>query len=583
MRSLKIPIVGLGLVALTSIVIATASQYGQGSGPRPMFEDVTPPALREPGSDSTGACWADVDADGDEDLFVANGNHTSHLWRNTGRGEFVDAGEAAGIIFEKSRQFVSCAFVDVDNDGDLDLYLTGRRNRKNTGPANRLFENLGNGTYRDRTAKAGVGRAKIGGNASDWADFDNDGDLDAYVASRDPDDFNAFFEQLRPFVFRDIGPEKGLADVDGPDTAFLGSWFDYDADGDMDLLVALDYWGVEVYRQDFGRFVRATRVALPPATDDTPGAPPNNAMGIAWGDYDNDGCFDVFITGLNVPGVTGFDTRVMSDLFSRLYRNDCHGTFTDVTRQAGFRPTGLTEWAANFIDFDNDGDLDLSVVAGNAGERPPEGEKKLSGAGRQLVTLLVTGLRRVIPSRFVAWAYRYELMIPASGSSGPAAAMPKLLYKNLLVESGIPRFIDVTEGVGIRDIGATRGSAWADMDGDGDLDWFMPNRRTPKRLFQNNGPVGAFLRVHLRGTRIRTAVGAWVKIRVGTGIQVRHVHILDGYLAQSQMDPHFGLGKADQVDEIWVRWPGTARWILMCKAVPANSKVLITEGMGCSW
>jgi hypothetical protein len=243
---------------------------------------------------------------------------------------------------------------------------------------------------------------------------------------------------------------------------------------------------------------------------------------------------------------------------------------------AGFRPTGATEWSAHFIDFDNDGDLDLSVVTGNA---RAVGRRGRFGTPARIIGKLVI-VRGFIPYRVAAWAYRYEAMIPEWGNVGPGAVMPNFLYQNRLVETGRAEFVDVTERMGVANMGASRGSAWADMDGDGDLDWFIAGRRTPNRLFRNDGPVGNHLRVHLAGA---PTVGAWVKVRAGRAVQLRHVHILDGYLSQSQLDPHFGLGKAERVDEVWVRWPNQRRWILVCSAVPANRTVTVTPGGDCRW
>ncbi len=441
------------------------------------------------------------------------------------------------------------------------------------------------GVFSDITEVTGA-RMQGAANAVDRADMDGDGDLDAFIGGRYERDRgrarrNYLFEQVAPLRFRDIAPAKALsAAPPGGQNVFLGSWMDYDADGDPDLLVAIDYWGAELYRNDRGSFAQVTTRVLPPATDETPGAPPNNAMGAAWGDYDNDGCFDVFITGVNIPGQGGFEARHLTDLASRLYRNTCDGTFENATLPSGFRPTGMVEWAANFIDYDNDGDLDLSVVTGYPGITAGDG---VSTRADQFIGLIVKYPRQLIPARLATWLYRYEAMIPAAGQSGPEAAMPKLLYRNQLVETGKATFVDVSYSLGIANVSASRASLWADMDNDGDLDWFVPGRRTANRLFRNDGPVGRHLRVHLVGARHRQAIGAGVRIRVGGRQQLRHVHIMDGYLSQSQLDPHFGLGQATTVEEIAVRWPGTTTWVTACRNVPAGRTVTVREGGGCSW
>ena len=569
-------------VAAAAIVLLALSEIGRGQSGSTMFTDIATPAMADRTGVAESACWADVDGDSDQDLFVAKSNGPSRLWRNEGNGSFTDAGEAAGVSRDL-RTHMACAFVDIDSDGDLDLFVTARGNRAQGASGNKLYKNNGDGTFTDMTQTAGVAMPRLGVASSDWADYDADGDYDAFVAVRyGRKKYNAFFEQSAPFTFRDIAAEKGLADPAGPQKAFLGSWFDYDGDGDLDLIFAIDWWGVELYRNDDGTFTRVTTTAFPPATDSTPGAPPNNAMGVAWGDYDNDGCTDVFISGMNFWGQGGFDSEHLTDLASRLYRNNCNGTFSDATRSTGLSPTGAIEWAANFIDFDNDGDLDLSVVAGGEAPEVPRRSRVLRFA-RQVIVVIITVPRRFIPPGLAAWAYRYEAMIPHIGTVGPAGAMPNYLYKNQLVETRKATFVNVIDALGAGDFGATRGSAWADMDNDGDLDWFVPNKATPSRLFRNNGPVGNYLRVHLVGDPLRDAVGAWVKINAGGTLQYRHVHVLDGYLSQSQLDPHFGLGSAQTVDEVWVRWPGTTTWVLACKAVPADRTVTVAEGAGCRW
>lgn len=544
----------------------------------PQFSDVTPRTMAEPAHLAQSACWADVDGDGNQDLFVANSSGPSRLWRNEGNANFTEVGATAGVS-AAVREPMGCAFVDLDNDGDLDLFLTGRDDRE---APNRVLRNDGRGRFSDVSATAGVRMPDIGAASSDWADYDGDGDYDGFVAGRWSANHprpNALLHQVRPFVFENVATALGLADPVGPQNTHLGAWVDYDGDGDLDLLLAIDWWGVELYRQDEGAFRRVTLEGLPPATDATPGAPPNNPMGVAVGDYNNDGCVDFFITGMNLSGTTSVREEG-TDLPSRLFRNRCNGTFSDVTREAGLVPTGVVEWSTHFVDYDNDGDLDLVVVAGNV-----EFQRTF---GKRAKIPLVTALRRAVSAalphsaHLSAWASRNEMMIPPVGSSGFAAAMPNFLYRNQLVETGRPTFVDVTHQVGVADLGATRGSAWADVDNDGDLDWFVPNLKGPNRLFRNDGPVGHHLRVHLVGARLRDAVGAAVKIRVGDRFQYRHVHVLDGYLSQSQMDPHFGLGLARQVDAVWVRWPGSTQWVLACSAVAADRAITIREGApGC--
>lgn len=601
-RELKFPLfpylVALALL-LSLLMVLSVSTYLGAEGPRRrMFTDIATPQMADREAWSEGGCWGDIDADGDQDLLVLRVRDPVRLWKNQGNGRFEDVASSILNVGSISSPGM-CAIVDIDNDGDLDVYITEREVKRQEWQG-KLLRNDG-GMFTEVTGRSAARMHRNGANAVDWADMDGDGDLDAFVGGRYRPGrvhSNYLFEQTGQLRFRDVArvksldtppghwllptvrPESGRAEIPPRGAAgnvFLGTWFDYDGDGDQDLLLAIDFWGVELYRNDNGSFTQVTTRAFPLATDDTPGAPPNNAMGAAWGDYDNDGCIDVYITGINILGQGGFEARILTDLASRLYRNNCDGTFTDATIAAGFWPTGLVEWSTNFIDFDNDGDLDLSVVAGHAGDT------MTTGRTDDLIAFIVKYPRRLIPAKIAAWLYRYEAMIPAVGQDGPEAAMPKLLYRNQLVETGKATFVEVAHDVGVDDIAPSRGSLWADLDNDGDLDWFVPARRMPNRLYRNNGPVGNFLRVRLIGAKHHQAIGAWVKIWTLQGQQVRHLHVLDGYLSQSQMDPHFGLGKAETVEQIWVRWPGTTTWRPACGGIPANRMVTLREDTGCRW
>ncbi|HEV8340588.1 MAG TPA: VCBS repeat-containing protein, partial [bacterium] len=341
-RAARITIWTGGSIILGLALVAVAFAATAPRGPR-MFTDVTTPEMANTARSSESACWGDVDGDGDEDLFVATDREGSSLWRNDGRGSFRDDAAPAGVA--GIIQPMGCGFVDIDGDGDLDLYLTTRRlgdepgtqeaarRRGRPQTVNRLLKNRGDGTFEDATVSARVSAIETSSDSTDWADFDGDGDLDAFVASRRgaTGRANYLFQQVAPLRFDNAAPRLGLADPIGPAASFLGSWFDYDADGDVDLLLAVDFWGLELYRNTGRGFARVTAEALPPATDDTPGAPPNNPMSVTWGDFDNDGCIDVFVSGTNMPGQAGFGAETLGDLASRLYRNTCEGRFSDAT------------------------------------------------------------------------------------------------------------------------------------------------------------------------------------------------------------------------------------------------------------
>lgn len=243
-----------GILPVGILLLVSLPKLGGGQPPDAMFTDVASDALADVRGNSLGACWGDVDGDGDEDLFVADNNNSGRLWQNAG-GRLVENGKWSAGLAGLPPHATGCAFIDIDNDGDLDLYVTGL----NRSGKNALLRNDGAGGFVEVATTAGVGMSGFGSASADWADYDGDGDYDGFVAARwGHGRRNALYEQVGPTAFRDVATAKELADPAGPPHAFLGSWFDYDADGDVDLLLAIDFWGAELYRNDRGNFTRVT-------------------------------------------------------------------------------------------------------------------------------------------------------------------------------------------------------------------------------------------------------------------------------------------------------------------------------------
>ena len=272
-----------------------------------------------------GAAWGDYDNDGDPDLFLANMNSANRLYRNDGGGAFTDV--AADLSLDDDGPSVGVTWVDFDGDGYLDLYLA------NVG-TNRLYYNLGGLLFVDvvqdnellRDAGAGMGVA--------WADYDNDGDPDIYLAN------NGSANKLLRNDVSDTGEfmvvSEGTPLADGGSGAGV-AWGDYDNDGDLDLYLANTNSANRLFRND-GADVFTDVAAGTPLADDGPGA------GVAWGDYDNDGDLDLYL--------------VNTDSANRLFRNDGGGAFTDVAAGTPLADAGYGQGAA-WGDYDNDGDLDL--------------------------------------------------------------------------------------------------------------------------------------------------------------------------------------------------------------------------------
>ena len=310
------------------------------------FTDVTETAglLGSEIAKSRSTTWGDYDSDGDPDLVLMNGE--IRLYRNEGNGTFLNVTQAVGI---PGTRFGSVAgtFADFDNDGDLDLLL-------NTDRGDSLYRNDGTGAFLDVSQAAGIQTrvSPSGAYAAVFFDYDMDGLLDIYVTDYD-DNPNFLYHNEGNGHFEEVAAQMG---ADRPESigASMGIILgDYDDDVDLDLFIAVDGWadvppGDSVfYRNDGnGVFVDVVRQAgiLHRA----------NHNGFFW-DYDNDGDLDLLIQGDLDP------INISPMLGSFLYRNNGDGTFTDITQETGIESFELGTWGASFGDYDNDGWLDLVI------------------------------------------------------------------------------------------------------------------------------------------------------------------------------------------------------------------------------
>ena len=294
----------------------------------------------------------------------------------------------------------------------------------------------------------------------------------------------------------------------------LGASFaDYDNDGDLDIYLANDTNQNILYRNNSdGTFTNTNGTDERSHTGDTRGG-----MGITWGDYDNDGDLDLFVTN-------------WLDENNVLYRNNSDGTFTDVSAQSGIFESGLgkTCWGTEFFDYDNDGDLDLFIVCGH--------------------------------------------IDPATWESSSQSDI-------FLENNGNGTFTDISESVGIRSVpnGTGRGLAVGDYDNDGDLDLLVVNCGEGVVLFQNDGGnQNNWLKILTIGkTSNRNGIGARIELTAGKSRQIREVLSGSSYLSQSSLEVEFGLGKASVVDQIRILWPSGSKQTLT--DINVNQKLVVTE------
>jgi len=540
------------LVALMGAVQDDAVRFSEvaaSSGIRFGHENGATPEKYMPETMAGGAVIFDYDADGWPDVFLVNGGSlveetvagraTHRLYRNNGDGRFSDVSEESGIGVS-GFGMGACA-ADYDNDGRMDLYVTSFG-------ANALYRNMGSGRFADVTESAGVGTSLWSASCA-FADVDNDGDVDLYVTNYvdfDPVENHKFcgdqtrggrvychpnvYNGLSDVLYRnngdgtftDVSREAGIATTAGKG---LGVVFgDYDGDGAIDIYVANDSVRNFLYHNlGNGAFRDEALVA---GVAFGPNGEPLAGMGTDLGDVDGDGMPDVFVTNLSLQT-------------HNLYRNLGGGLFDEVTARSGVgmatRP--FVGFGAAFLDYDNDGDLDLAVANGD----------------------VVDNVSLYYPDR--------------------TYAQRNLLLKN----DGKGVFTDVgpASGPGFALEKVSRGLAVGDLDNDGDLDILIVNNGQTADLLRNDGGNrGNAILIRTVGTRSnRDGIGARIRVWAADApVMLREVKAGSSYLGQNDLRVHFGLGTAAGAERIEVAWPSGVVDVL--EGVDANHIVTVLEGSG---
>ena len=498
----------------------------------------------------SGAGFADIDNDGDIDLYIVNipgpftpngethkGN-TNVLYRNNGDGTFTDITRAAGVGHQGYG--MGCVFADYDGDADLDLYLT------NYGE-NVLYRNNGNATFTDVTEVAGVG-CELWSTGAAFADIDNDTDLDLYVCNYvtydleqleqmkaeslqsgkpvpsalnphvfEPQD-NVFYRNNGDGTFSDATEETGTAAVGGRSMQAIFS--DFDNDNDLDLYVANDTTTNHIYRNEgSGSF---TDVSTESWAADFRGS-----MGLTAGDYDADGDIDLFMSHW-VDEENALYRNLLAEDGNTQQIRFVDESYTALLAEESIKQIG---WGTTLFDYDNDGDLDIFVTNGSTFQE----------------------LRQP------------EVLIPQAD----------MLFRN--ERDGT--FTDVSESAGIAalPIRVGRGAAFGDYDNDGDVDIFIVNNHAPPTFLRNEGGNrNNWVYVRLVGVGAnRDAIGAKIQIKTADQTQVREIYAGESYMSANSLIAEFGVGNATQIETLQVTWQnGETQKI---HNVPANQRIQITQ------
>jgi enediyne biosynthesis protein E4 len=498
----------------------------------------------------SGCAFFDFDNDGDQDVLLINSTSWPHnsptiaptpmaLYENVGGGKFKNVTAGSGL--DVPLYGMGVAIGDYDNDGQDDVFVTAVG-------GNRLFHNEGRGKFVDRTNEAGVAGGAWSTSAA-FFDYDNDGDLDLLVCN--------YVKWSREIDLQVDYQLAGVGRAYGPPMNFSGE-FPY------------------LYRNDGnGKFTEVAGAAGLQVVNKATGLPMGKSLGVAPTDLDGDGWIDLIVANDTVQNF--------------VFHNERNGTFKEVGASSGlaFDPYGSARGAMGIDTGRFQDENTLGVSIGNfANEMTAlyvqqdkmlfSDQAQAQGIGVASRTLLTFGV----------FFFDYDLdgwldLLTVNGHIEPeiskisplqSYAQPAQLFWNARGASQKGGFVLVTAqraGVDLFEPAVARGSAFADIDGDGDLDVLITQASGPARLLRNERPVDQhWARLKLVGRKSnRDAIGAIVKARVGNNTVTRQVMPTRGYLSQSELPVTIGLGKATSIDEAVIIWPSGTKQTLKNVAV----------------
>jgi hypothetical protein len=487
---------------------------------------------------------ADFDRDGWQDFYVTNSAEGSlnHLYRNGGQGTFSDVAGGLGVAdVNQAGTGVSMGAVwgDYDNDGyeDLFLYKYGRPE---------LFHNDSGRGFTPVGQRAGL-PGWVNANSAIWLDYDRDGRLDLFLAGYWPEEVNLWSlktTRIMPesFEYAENGGRKYLLRNRGDGTfedttaaAGIGSrrWTlavsaaDLLGTGYPDLFFANDYGVSELYANRDGKTFEDV------ARDSGVGRIPKSGMNAAFGDIFNDGRLSIYKTNISEPGVL----VQANDLWVPKQAGDGRvAEYENLASSLGVDLGGWS-WGAQFGDLNNDGTLDIYLVNGYISAE----------------------------DRTSYWYDFSEIAVGHGTIIGDARNWPAMRGRSLSgyqrkrvwINDGLGRFTEVAQVVGATDVHDGRAVALADLSNTGVLDVIVANQRGPLLLYRNRVQPGRhWIAFDLEGTASnRSAIGARVELQWNGRRQVQEVSGGSGFSAQNQRRLHYGLGAAEHVDRVVIRWP----------------------------
>jgi len=535
-----------------------------------------------------GVAVGDINNDGLQDIFFAGNQVSDRLYLNKGNFKFEDISDKAGIT-QDNKWSTSVTFVDIDSDGDQDIYVCRFVYLENELSANQLYINNGNLTFTEKAADFGIADLGFTTNAT-FCDFDKDNLIDLYVVNQPPSipgrrgkisrqdlpgiQFSdRLYKNAGNGKFIDFTEKSGIRNFGFGLSALVG---DFNDDTWQDIYISNDFDVADhlYINQKDGTFVDMIKQSTRHIT--------NFSMGSDAADYDNDGYLDIMVVdmvhedrSMRKAHMTNIDTKEFINnvvrgvhyqyMTNTLQRNNGNGSFSDLARLAGVDKTGWS-WGPLFADFDNDGYKDIFITNGVIRNNL---HSDLAGLYEQKLDSIrnIARMNNQDPNKLIDVFDFVQL--------AAIDAMPNYMYRN----NGDYTFSNMVESWGFSNPTTSNGAAYADFDLDGDLDIVINNLNGKPGLYKNNASekqTGNFIRIGLQPSKGNNIYGTKISVYKDDQLwQVFHIINTRGFRSKSEGIAHFGVGNEKEISKVVIEWPNNTVSIL--ENVPANKYYLINQ------
>ncbi|MEE9361556.1 MAG: VCBS repeat-containing protein [Cellulophaga sp.] len=522
-----------------------------------------------------GVAVGDINGDGLEDVFFTGNQVQDRLFLNIGNLKFEDISDKAGIGTD-NKWSSGVTFVDIDNDGDQDIYVCRFVYLENEESANQLYINNGDLTFTEKAVSFGLADKGFSIQAT-FFDFDKDGLIDIYVVNQPPsipgigDKLN--YKQFSDIKFSDrlyknMGDGKFVDNTEAANIRNFGFGLsattgDFNNDGWQDIYVTNDFDVADhmYINQRDGTFKDEIHTSVKHIS--------NFSMGSDIADYDNDGNLDVMVVDMMAENHKRIKTNMGSMapekfwetvakgghhqyMFNTLQRNNGNGTFSELGQLGGVTSTDWS-WAPLFADFDNDGNKDLFITNGvksnnRHSDLTEQYNKKIDSIK------LIAQRNGTNPNSMINVMDFVHL--------APTDKLANYIYKN----NGDLTFTNKGKDWGMDIPTLSNGAAYADFDNDGDLDLVVNNIDDNAMLYKNNTRekgLGNYLRFNINKSKDESIYGTKITLfQNGKLWQVNHLTNSRGYMSKSEDIIHFGIGNNNSIEKVIIQWNDGTQTVL---------------------